>query len=145
MFGLSIYFAYVALFPWCTFSVLHSFRAAVFSCFTIFIVHYLCVALFYVALLYGALFPCCNFSILDYFHISLFLLLFMFSSCCTFSMLLFPCSVFLYSHAAYLRWLFSCCAVSILHSFYVQCPAWIIRKPRSDCIFFMCCVKCVIK
>ena len=77
--------------------MVHSFRAAVFSCFTVFIVHYLCVALFHVALFHGALFPCCNFSILGYFDISLFLLLFMFSSCCTFSMLhsfhvaVFPC------------------------------------------------------
>ena len=138
----------------CTISMMHFFRGALFSCSSFFVFH-----CFHCALSLCCTFSCCAFSwctlsMLQFFHIGLFwyfaisFAFHVFFVLHLFHVALFSCccfSVFLYSHAAYLRWLFSCCAVSILHSFYVQCPAWIIRKPQSDCIFFMCCVKCVIK
>ena len=121
-------------FSWCTLSIMQCFRIGLFWYFAIsftfhvfFVLHFFFILHFFLI----TLFSCCTFSMLRSFHVALF-------SCCCFSVLL-------YSHVALLRWLFSCCTVFLLHSFYVHCHAWIIRKPRSDCIFFMCCVKCVIK
>ena len=133
-----LHYFHDALFPCCTLFVQQFFRVSLFSLCTIFVLHFFMLRFFMVHSFHVSIFPYWTIFIFRYFFcFSCFLRVAPFPCCCF--------SVFLYSHAAYLRWLFSCCAVSILHSFYVQCHAWIIRKPRSDCIFFMCCVKCVIK
>ena len=77
-------------------------------------------ALFMLHFFHIALFSCCSFSLLHYFHAAFL--------CCTLFM-------FHFLRVA----LFSCCTVTryfLEHVFF--------RKLRSDCLFFMCCVKPVI-
>ena len=76
-----LYSFHVALFTYCTISMLHFFCVVIFSCCIFFrVARFLCIALFYVAVLHVAvlhsslvaLFPCCNFFPLLFVHAPLF-------------------------------------------------------------------------
>ena len=88
-FTLSLHFLHVALFSCRTFSGSHSSHVSLFSCWNLFVLHSSGVGLF----------SCCTLSMLHFFRItyfSLFLSLFMFSSCRT-----FLCFTFLVWHSFY--------------------------------------------
>ena len=78
------------LFSCCTLFMLHFLHVTLFSCCTLFMLHYFPVALS----------SCCTFSTLHFFHVALFW-------CCIFSMLQF--SMLHSFHAA----LFSCCTFHV--------------------------------
>ena len=141
-----LYFLCVSLFH---FFVSHSWFT--FSCCTLFLWTFLMLNSFYVALFPYCILSCFAISILHFLRVALF-------SCCTFFVLhsfqvaLFSCSSFSvlhYFHAAFLTHS-SCCTFFMLHSFHIA--MWFVnflgqvfcRKRQSDCLFFMCCVKCVI-
>ena len=118
-FWLRLYYFHVALFPCCTFSMMHFFHVSFFPCCIFSMWHFF----------HTALFQCCTFSMLHFFHTALF-------PCRSFFMLLF-------FHVA----LFSCCihvalfSLSMLHSSHVALIYyWKILKingrqktqPKSD-------------
>ena len=98
----------------CTFLVLHSFRVALFSYWTLFKFHYFCVVHFSCCTL-----PCCTCFILHHFWVALF-------SCCAHFVLHFFC-VALFSCRTFFRvalfWcctfcaIFSCCTFLVLYAF----------------------------
>ena len=97
----------------------HFVHVVLFSCYTFLVLYFVHVVFF----------PCCTFFMLRYFfHFSCVLRTTLFS-CCTFFVL--------YSFRVAL---FSCCAI-IREIFQTRFSD---EKIRSDCIFFVCCVKPVI-
>ena len=137
---LSLYFAYNEIFPCrtffmfrylrctlsscCTLLMLHSFHVALFPCCTHFILHSFppCCTLLVLHFLHVALFRYCNFSASHSFCFSLFLSLFMFSSCSTFFMIHSFCGAlssgcFLFKLHFFRVALFSCFAICMLDFF----------------------------